>query len=389
MSSIRDIDQDAKRINEMFPDTDYLVIIELLKKYQSINDVIEQINGNRNGESKENQKISVQNQTAESESNIQTNNSSITTSKTKNQTQTNKANIVIQKNDQQANNLDFGINFLNNNNFNSTNNENKQSQDNQISQNSLSFQAPLSFDSTPQSNNQALQLSETDKQNQQQPILTLPKYLQNIKPNMLRFGSFAGPINPVNQNSNLTLNYSSSSSTSSLSLYTSPPSSYNSAASTKISLSSEENKFESFQPIITKDVTTQLDINDEQDSTSIDGMNDLNRENNGEVKYLNLQNPGYSRYQNPYSDIPQPLNHIQIMQFQQQQMLQQQQQHIMMQMRTPDFQPQGQQPQTQQIFSPQYMPPDPKFMVTQQQMVSQFNLAMPQQVSQENVVGNK
>ena len=407
MSAIRNIEKEAKFVNEMFPNIDYLFIIELLKECRSVDEVIEQIHsGNQSDKwekSKNDQKKIVQTQSQQVESDsTQTNNS--TTSE--NQLQPSITSKEISKHNYQASML---------NNDKNTN-ENKQTQ---FSSSEISVQIEKQYQ--PQ-----LQISDTNdnvftsdinppksisfnhntiqQPSNNQTILTLPKCLQGIKPNMSRFGSFAGPINTSNQNTNLTLNYSSSSSTSSLNLYTSPPSSYNSA-STKISLSSEENKFESFQSIITKDATTQLNTYDDPNPSSIDGigygidsMNDINRENDGEsghqIKYRNLQNPGYSRYQTTYLPIMQPqqmqqLQQQQQLQLQQQQMFQQQQQQLMMQMQTPNFQPLSQQQQqTQQVFSPQYMPPDPKFMVTQQQMVSQFNLAMPQN-SQENVVGNK
>lgn len=483
MSAIRNINQEAKQVSEMFPDVDHLVIIELLKECRSVDDAIEQIlKGTESAKwrrSQKNQKKSVQiashpTESISSQSNINSNSFSSNNSishhaniiesdnSPKYVQSSDKSNFNISKNISQNsnntiqnisyNNYDNSINTVRNDTFN---NQIPQSGSNiQIVQQKQSAQSDLNEDSftsvinapstilqneyhnakksqssiiphpTPYSFDSVVSSSSQNQKNESREInndiiLTLPKDLQNIKPNISRFGSFAGPVNISSHNTNLSINYSSSSSTSSLNLYTSPPSSYNSA-STKISLSSEENKFESFQPIITKDVTTQLNTYDDQNNGSIGGigygiesLNDLNsRDNkssvgpNGEtvhqVKYRNLQFPGYSQYQMQYSPFQvqqqaqqiQQIQQQQQFQLQQQKLYQQQQQNIIMQMQLPNFQTfnpqQSQQQQSQQqIFLPQYMPPDPKFMQTQQQMVSQYNLHMPQQISQENVVENK
>ncbi|OHT06741.1 hypothetical protein TRFO_05408 [Tritrichomonas foetus] len=177
--------------------------------------------------------------------------------------------------------------------------------------NNLYAQVPITFNNI--SNN-----SDNCNNTHKDVTLTLPKELENIKPNMNRFGSFAGPVVNI----------------------TSPPSS-SSSASTRISISAEENQFESFSSIITKDVPTQLTSEDPNNSG-----------NSRQVRYKNAQFPGQYPYQ-VYSTYGQ---------------------------RATDAPYYGQytgQYGGQQV--PQFMPPDPKFMQPQQQMMSQFYSYMPQQ----------
>lgn len=460
MSTIRNISQEAKHVNEMFPDIDYSVIVELLNECRSVDDVIEQIlSGNKSikwKKSKNSQKKQAQPQQLEQNSHNTTSNNNLIppTPKISNHPQLSKQAVTITpKHASQGININLKNSKNNNNdkqfksnkNINDTNKtsltmpeisaqikqdvQSLQSYDyiddsftsvinptetlhydqnfvqqipnDQIFQKQFNYQNQDSFGSVLDPNNQSSQQQQSKIIEQKNyPVLTLPKDLLYIHPNMSRFGSFAGPITSNIQTVNSTLNYSSSNSAPNKNLYTSPPLSYNSA-SPKISLSSEENRFESFQSVITKDATTQLNnfenpisgsIN--ENKYNIDNANDLNRKNSAEVihqvKYQDLQYPGYSQYQMPYSPIytqsyaqqiqPQPQLH----QFQQQQIFQQQQ--LMMQ--NSNYQSLSQ-AQPQQVLSHQYAPSNPKFVTTQQQMASQYNFTMPYQKSQGNVVGNK
>ena len=363
MEANRNIEQEVQIVQEMFPDSDRLIIIDLLHECRSCDDAIERIlSGDVSiqwKKSKSEPKPAQQNNQQSFPKNTangqQKKGNGYSRSKFYQQNANNQHSYEQNKNPKFQRNSQYNIYELpKQNNFQNKNRNNHikqphQDAQNMIIQNQSVFQinsssnnvlqqpkfevfssvlnlsqdemAPtndsipsdnfISNDFTPSSSPVYEFDSVINKENKVR--LTLPKDLENIKPDLNKFGSFAGPI-PI----------------------THSPSSSSTSSSTKITISQEENRFESFSSIITKDVPTQLNTEDQNPTHS-----------SQHIQYQNAHFPGMYPYQtfNGYN----PQNHQYTQQFYQ-------------------F--------NNQI--PQYMQVDPKFMQPQHNMMSQYYSYMPQ-----------
>lgn len=288
MNEIRDYDKEAIFIKKKFPHSDLFLILNLLKQSKTIDEVIQQIvdfDQNSNNSPNHNMPTCQDNSNKshslpEEPSGCQIP-SSISLLHGGNQKYRNSPEIEFQPCDNHHTSQAALAP--------STNNE------------SQSDQTDFSSKLPPASNSQRKPLKYPT---QLHPVLTLPKEFKDVRPNINRFGSFGGPTPSSTSNQTThTYNYrnqhySSSSSTSSFSLYTSPPSSYNQCLPTTISLSSEENQFESFQHILKKDVPTQLN-NIEQGSNGRSeflGFGDENNNFNGEYTFIISNNKISDQY---------------------------------------------------------------------------------------------